>query len=195
LKEGTNSLVAAVLSPNILQTSIQNVPVTIEEITDYPYQNHFIFKIKTGESIPLQLKIRKPAWAKSVQTTEKFGLEDGYLIFARKFSKNDQIELEFNTEVQVKEDMNHEKYFSYGALIFAKPILAREQTGKIYAPEFRDLTYSPLDSIRYEFISNHQAKFQNGKIRVDLKNQATQKAEKVELLPLGKTILRQVTFK
>jgi hypothetical protein len=97
--------------------------------------------------------------------------------------------------VLVKEDLNHEKYFSFGALIYAKAIAATAQKGKIYAPGFEDLTYSPMDSSRFEFFQNHKAIFQEGKISVNLKNKVTQKTEKLELIPVGKTILRQVSFK
>ncbi|MFZ4465088.1 MAG: beta-L-arabinofuranosidase domain-containing protein, partial [Bacteroidales bacterium] len=188
-KEGENTLVAAVLCPNILETNIYDVSVKIEEITEYPYQNQFVFKIETEKPITFTLKIRKPEWANSIKTAEKYILDNGFLVIERDFSKNDQIILEFTTEVQVKEDLNQEKYFSYGALVYAKPIAANEQKGKIYAHDFEDLTYSPLDSNRYEFIPKHQARFQDGKIRVNLKNITTQKTEKLELLPLGKTIL------
>ena len=194
LKEGENTLVAAVLGPNILETTIQNVPFKIEEITEYPYKNHFIFKIQTGKAVSFRMKIRKPEWAISVETKEKYRLEDGYLVFDREVLKIDQIELEFKTDVQVKEDLNHEKYFSYGALIYARPIKAIELTGKVYAPGFIDLTYSPADSSKYEFITNQQARFRGGKISISLKNKTTKKTEKVELIPLGKTILRQVSF-
>jgi len=194
LKEGENTLVAAVLGPNVLETTIQNVSVKIEEITDYPYKNHFIFKIQSVKAVSFRLKIRKPEWALSIQTKEKYRIEDGYLVFDPEVLKNDQIELEFMTDVQVSEDLNHEKYFSYGALIYAKPIKAIEHKGKVYAPGFIDLTYSPADSGRYEFIANQQARFGDGKISTSLKNVITQKIEKVELIPLGKTILRQVTF-
>jgi len=194
MKEGENILVAAVLAPNVLQTSIQNVPVKIEEITQYPYQNHFVFRIETEKPLSFRLKIRKPEWAKSIQTKEKYQLENGFLVFDRKFSKNDQIELEFQAEVRIKEDLNHERYFSYGALIFARPIAATEQKGKVYAPGFEDLTYSPLDSTRYAFIENNHARFQDRSIWVDLKNTKTQKAQTLELIPFGKTILRQASF-
>ena len=97
-------------------------------------------------------------------------------------------------EVQIKEDLNHEQYFSYGALIYAKPIEAIEHTGKVYSAGFIDLTYSPADSGRYEFIANHRASFKDGKISLNLKNKTTLKPEKLELIPMGKTILRQVTF-
>ena len=194
LKENGNTLVSAVLAPNILQTSLQGIGVKIEEITEYPFRNHFVFKINAEKAISFQLKIRKPEWAKSVQTKEKYRLEGGFLVFNRSLSKNDQVELEFQAEVKVKEDLNHEKFFSYGPLIYAKLLASKEQKGKVYAPGFEDWTYSPKDSIRYEFLQNHQAKFQDGKISVNLRNRTTQKTEKLELIPLSKTILRQVSF-
>jgi len=195
LKEGENTLVAADLCPNIVQTTILNIPVKIEEITEYPYRNHLVFRIEAENAISFRIKIRKPEWAKSVKTREKYQVEDGFLVFERTYSKNDRIEIEFRTEVMVKEDLNHEKYFSYGALIYARPIAATEQKGKIYAPGFEDFTYSPTDSNRYEFIRNHQARFYDGRIVVNLKNKTSQKTEKLELIPLGKTILRQASFK
>lgn len=194
LKEGSNTLVSGVLAPNILQTNIQGIPVKIEEITEYPFRNHFVFRIETEKAISFQLKIRMPEWAKSVLTKEKYRMDGSFLVFDRSFSKRDQIEIEFQAEVLVKEDLNHEKFFSYGPLIYAKPIDAKEQTGKVYAPGLVDLTYSPLDSNRYEFIGNHNARFLNGRISVSLKNKATQKNENLELIPLAKTILRQVSF-
>jgi len=195
LKEGENILLATTLGPNILETTVQDIPIKIEVITEYPYQHHFIFRIKTGKAVSFLLKIRKPEWTTAIQTNEKYRIEDGFLVFEREFAEDDQIELEFKAEIKVKEDLNHEKYFSYGALIYAKPIEATKHTGMVYAPGFIDLTYSPTDTSRYEFISAHHATFQDGKLRVNLKNKNTQKTEPNELIPLGKTILRQVSFR
>ena len=195
MKQGENILVAPVLSPNILTTTINGIRVKIEEITEYPFQNQFIFIVKPEKPIQFQIKIRKPEWVKSIQTNEKYKIENGFLVIERSFSKDDKIELNFTTEVTVKEDLNLEKYFSYGALIYACPIAAIEHNGKVYAPGFNDVTYSPKESSRYEFITTHQAIFQDGKIIANLKNQTTQKTEKLELTPLGKTILRQAAFK
>ena len=194
-KEGENALIASVLGPNILETTIQNIPIKIEEITEYPYQNRFAFKVETQRPVSFSLKIRKPEWAKSIKANQKYNLQNGFLEFDLSFSKNDRIEIEFNANVTVKEDLSHEKYFSCGALIYARPIAAKELKGKIYASGFVDLTYSPLDSCRYEFIRNHQARFRDGKIIVHLKNKTTQKTEKLELIPLAKSILRQASFR
>ena len=194
LKEGENKLIAAVLCPNVLETTIQNIPVKIEVQTEYPFQNHFIFRIETGESIAFRLIIRKPEWATSIKTKNNYSLENGFLVFEKEFNKTDQIELEFEAGVIVKEDLNHEKYFCHGALVYARHIAAIGKTGRSYAPGFEDLTYSPVDTSRYEFIPNHRAHFKDGKISLYLKNRDTHKIEPLELIPIGKTILRQVSF-
>ena len=194
LKDGENTLVAALLCPNVLETIIRNVPVKIEEITDYPYKNKFIFKISTEKPVPFQIRIRKPEWAKSILTNEKYHLENGLIVIDRTFANADRIELEFLADVIVKEGLNHEKYFSYGALVYARSIPAAEQTGKVYAPGFADMMYKPKDSVRYQFIEDHKAKYQDGKIRVYLKNKNNQLTELVDLIPIGKTILRQASF-
>jgi len=194
LKDGENTLVAALLCPNVLETNIRNVPVKIEEKTDYPFQNKFIFIISMKQNVPFQIRIRKPVWAKSILTNEKYHLDNGLIIIDRTFANADRIELEFPAEVMVKEDLNHEKYFSFGALVFARPISATEITGKVYATGFEDLMYKSNDAIRYQFVEDHKAKYQDGKIRLYLKNKETQLTEQVDLIPIGKTILRQASF-
>jgi hypothetical protein len=94
----------------------------------------------------------------------------------------------------VKEDTNQEKYFTYGAQVFAKSIAATEQKGKIYKGDFYDLTYSPKENTKYKFIENNNAKFENNKINVTLKNTTTNRLENLVLVPFGQTILRQVSF-
>ena len=104
MTEGENTLMAAVFAMEVLQTSIQNVPVKIEETTEYPYHNRLVFKIETEKHLSFRLKIRKSEWAKSIETKEKYQLENDFLVFDLSFSKNDQIELKFQVEVQIKED-------------------------------------------------------------------------------------------
>ncbi len=195
LIEDNNILVAVVLCPNILQTTVKNIPLRIEEITNYPYDNRFHFKISGGEDMNIRLKVRKPEWAKTIKTKEKYSLENGFILFNRKFSRNDSLELEFSTDIRVREDLNHEKYFTYGALIYARPIAAREIPGIVYAPGFKDFNYIPMDLTLYGFSSNNNAVFRDGRISVRLINSKTKKKEMVELIPFGKTILRQVSFK
>jgi uncharacterized protein len=193
-KEDDNLLVAAILCPTILKTTIKNVPVKISEITEYPYSNQFVFKIELEQPISFKIKIRKPEWADSVVTKEPYTLENGFIIINRKFAKTDAIRLEFKTPVRIKENLNHEKYFSYGALVYAKSIESTQLIGKEYRADFYDLMYRPQNHIQYRYVENNNATYNAGRISLLLKNNNTNKTVRIELTPLAKTILRQVTF-
>ena len=194
LKENENTLVNVLLMPNSVETKIQNQFIKIETITEYPYENTFTFKILNPNYAQPIIKIRKPSWASRVITNESYVLENDFIIIDRKFGNVDKIQIEFKTEIQIKEDANQEKYFSYGALFYAKPIDAIEQRGKSYFTHFDDLTYKPVDTNRFEFIEDNQATFNNGQIILKAKNKTTNQSENITLIPFGKSILRQVSF-
>ncbi|MEI6899659.1 MAG: beta-L-arabinofuranosidase domain-containing protein, partial [Bacteroidota bacterium] len=192
--EDDQTLVSLLLCPNVLKLKEGNTDVNIEVKTDYPYSNKFTYMIKLEKDHDFQIKIRKPAWVKEIKTFEKYHIENDLIVIDRPLKKEDRIDLEFSAEVVVKEGQNHEKYFTYGALVYARPINSTPQIGKEYAPGFNDWNYSSTDSVKYQFIDDHQAVYHDGKITVSLKNKTTGKIERVELVPFGKTILRQVGF-
>jgi DUF1680 family protein len=194
LKENNNTLVNVLLSPNIMETIIQNKTIKIETITEYPYQNKFTFVISNPNYAQPIIKIRKPSWVSKVLTNESYILENDFIVIDRKMGSEDKIQIEFNTEIQIKEDTNKEKYFSYGALFYAKPITAIEKKGKTYFNNFMDLTYKPIDTNRFQFIEDHQASFSNGQLIIKAKNINTHQIENITLIPFSKTILRQLSF-
>lgn len=194
MKENETTLVATLLMPNILETSMNGNRVQIENNTEYPYQNNFKFRITQTKSSNFTLKIRKPTWVKKVQTNEVFKIENDFIVIERAFSANDSVHISFDAEVQINTDNAGSHCFTYGALLYALPINAKEITGKNYKLNFTDLTYEPLSLTKYTFKNDVTAKYNNGKIKTKLINQNTNKLEKVELIPIGKTVLRQVTF-
>jgi DUF1680 family protein len=194
LKENNNTLVNVLLSPNIMETIIQNKNIKIETITEYPYQNKLTFVISNPNYAQPIIKIRKPSWVSKVLTNESYILENDFIVIDRKMGSEDKIQIEFNTEIQIKEDTNKEKYFSYGALFYAKPITAIEKKGKTYFNNFMDLTYKPIDTNRFQFIEDHQASFSNGQLIIKAKNINTHQIENITLIPFSKTILRQLSF-
>jgi hypothetical protein len=96
--------------------------------------------------------------------------------------------------VKVGETSTGEKYFTYGALVYAKPIEANEIIGKTYENGFQDLSYEPKATTKYSFLEKEKATYANGKITTKLINQKTNEKEITTLIPIGKTILRQTTF-
>ncbi len=195
LKENENTLVAALLGPNVLETSVNDIKISIEEKTEYPFQNHFQFNIKTEKPTAFTLKIRKPVWAKTIRTKENYSLEDGFVVIRKTFQKSESFEIEFLTEVEILEDQHGEKAFAYGALLYALPIKSAEEKGKKYVEGFEDIYYKPLNFSEFQFDANCKPVFKEGKISVSLKNTTSNQIEQVELIPFAKTILRQVSFR
>ncbi len=194
MKENETTLVATLLMPNVLETSMNGNKVLIENHTEYPYENEFKFNITQSKPSKFTLKIRKPGWVKKVQTNEVFKIENDFIVIQREFKANDSVHISFDAEVQIHADNAGSHYFTYGVLLFALPINAKEIAGKNYQDNFTDFTYEPLSPTNYAFKNSKHFKYQNGKIVTKLINQNTNKLETVELVPLGKTILRQVTF-
>ncbi len=195
MKENETTLVATLLLPNKLETSIANTNVSIENETNYPNENTFHFNIKVDQASKFTIKIRKPKWVTSIVTNEKYTIENDFILINRKFEVMDQIILSYQTDVELKTDKNNTYYFSYGALLFAKPIASKEIAGKVYADGFLDYNYEPIALTKYSFVKDKKATYKNGIIVTELHNEVTNKIEKVDLIPMGKTILRQVNFK
>ena len=194
MKENENILVATLLMPNILETSINDNKIQIENITDYPFKNDFNFKISQAKSSKFILKIRKPDWVKKVKTDEVYSIENDFVVIEREFMANDNVRIFFDTDVQINADNGGLKYYTYGALLFSLPIKAKEITGKTYMGNFIDYTYESISHERYSFKGGVIKKHKMGKINTRLINQDTGKLENVVLIPIGKTVLRQVTF-
>lgn len=194
MKENETTLIATLLVPNILETTLNGHKIRIENATQYPYENRFKFRIEQANLSKFTLKVRKPNWVKKIKTNEQFTIENDFIVIARDFSPNDYVDISFETDIQIKTDNTGSHYFIYGALLYALPINAKEIAGKTYTSKFIDFIYKPISLTKYLFKKGEMAKYSEGKIMTELINQGTGKLEKVELIPIGKTILRQTTF-
>lgn len=195
MKEHDTTLVATLLMPNTLKTVLNGVNIQIEIITDYPLKNEFEIRITQPVSSVFKLKIRKPGWVNNIITSENYVMQDEFMVIERSFYPRDQVQFSFETDARIRTDNNNARYFTYGALVYALPIRADEIIGKTYVGNFRDITYKPVSSVRFAFKRKVKPVYKNGKIQTSLISDLTGKPEKVELIPMGKTILRQVTFK
>ena len=168
MKENENTLVATLLMPNILETSINDNKIQIENITEYPSKNDFNFKISQAKSSKFTLKIRKPDWVKKVKTNEMYNIENDFVVIEREFMANDNVRIFFDTDVQINTDNGGSHYYTYGALLFSFPIKAKEITGKTYMGNFIDFTYEPISPERYSFKERVKTKYEMGKINTKL---------------------------
>ncbi|RZJ63902.1 MAG: hypothetical protein EOO45_19840, partial [Flavobacterium sp.] len=193
LKEG-NDLVASLLGPSEVSTTLNGKKVSVTETTEYPYRNTVTFSI--ASETDFKLKVRKPVWASKIKSGDKYQEENGFLVFSiKKGTKT--IKLDFVPEVKLQKDVNGETYFTYGGLVLAHPIKADEAKTKFFPlPGYADLKYTPQQKVVYQY-AGEKVKQKGNKLIFETKlcNPATGKKETVTLQPMGETILRQVTFK
>ena len=190
-------LVAALLGPCEVETSFKSKRVDIEEQTGYPYDNTIVFTVKTFDT-EFDLKIRRPSWAKKITVSEEYRIDRGYIVIHKRWQGEQTVSIQFYPEIMIKQDLNSEYYYTYGALILARPIQGIGKQTKTYPLKgFRDMQYRPGKMSVLEFADEKikQVKDNQLEFTTSLYNPLSRKIEPAILIPLGQTILRQVTFK
>ena len=151
MKDG-NNLIATLLGPCEMNTLIDGKKISIKEETEYPYGNTIVFEIKS-DTKDFILKIRKPSWAKKIFVSETYREESGFIVIQKKWKSSQKIKIEFFPEVDTRQDINNENYFTYGALVLAHPIKAIADTTKTFSiPGFYNLHYYPENLIIYKYL-------------------------------------------
>jgi DUF1680 family protein len=190
-------LIACLLGPCELETSLNGNRVNIVENTGYPYDNTISFTVNTS-GCAFGLKIRRPEWAAKITVSEDYREEKGYIIFQKIWEGEQTITITFYPEVQIRKDLNGEVFYTYGALVLARPIQGIGQEMKSYPLKgFSDMYYRPLHPGVLQFANEKVRQLNPNKpeFSTALYNPVTRKPEQVILVPLGETILRQVTFR
>ncbi|MGZ3951205.1 MAG: beta-L-arabinofuranosidase domain-containing protein [Flavisolibacter sp.] len=194
LKRDEHTLVFALLGPSVVKTTIEGTDVTIQVKTNYPFENSFTILAGSAQTVKLNLVIRRPGWANAVTSNASFKQNAGWMNFPITLKDRKTITLKLSASVLERTTSHGEKYFSYGALVYALPIAAEEKVGRDYGRGLTDLFYTPKQNEFYKFIATAKPGFKKDTITTTLLNTKTNEKENVLLIPLGKTILRQVTF-
>ena len=190
-------LVATLLGPCELETSVKGKRVNITEETSYPYDNTITFTVSTFDT-EFDLKIRKPGWAAKIKSSEGYRDEDGYIVISKRWKGDLTFTVQFFPELKTNRDRNGEYYFSYGALVLARPIQGiGTQTRTFPLKGYRDMHYRPsnLSILQYTGDKIRQTRQDKPEFHTSMYNPSSGKPETVILVPVGQTILRQLTFK
>ncbi|MBO9659875.1 MAG: glycoside hydrolase family 127 protein, partial [Chitinophagaceae bacterium] len=195
LKDGEN-LIANLLGPSELRTKIQGKTVSVREEVSFTDKQVVRFTI-VGNGSTFAVRIRKPAWAKTYHAGQGITEQDGYLVISRKWTGKQSVEISFEPVIESHQDQNGEHYFSYGPFVLAHPIPAiATQSRSFPIPGFADLKYQPNNLIIYKYNTAELPKPTGNHLqfRLNVTNPATSKNEDILLEPVGRTILRQLTF-
>ncbi len=192
-----DTLVATMFAPSLITTTVAGQPVSIREETLYPEDNTIRFAIETAGKKAFFIKIRKPSWAKKVISSEPYTEKDNFLSVRFQPGKKHQLTIRFEAEPEIAKDRNGEIYFTYGPHVLARPIEAKKTVTKTFAVAgLQESNYSPLESVIYHYKGGAVRKAVRKGLffEAELFNPVTKKTEWVELVPMGGTILRQVSF-
>lgn len=193
-------LVASLLGPCTVETKVDARPVRIVETTLYPYQTGITFTVENPSGAEFELLIRRPSWATSV-ISDPEPLSRGEYLEYHPGRGRTTIGITFGAEVEIRR-FHHERYFTLGPLVYARPIPCRERLDDRYPlPGFEDRYCLPVDGTPFTAPPGVAGTAVwdelHGWFRItaELVNAGTATPEKVVLQPVGSTVLRQVTFR
>lgn len=211
-----NGLVATAFGPSKISTSVNGSKVTVNEVTNYPFDNQITFKITTDNPTEFAVLFRKPDWATKVDVkadNAEIKFQDGYYIVSKKWKTGEQIDVTLESAPKTMQAVNGERYLRKGPLLYSLPIPEKREIVKTFKkgfytihmlPENRPLAekifkdYKLVLGSDFPVTQNPSAKkdypwdvpfyFMEAKFDVDGRVQ-TQK-----LYPMGSTVLRKLTF-
>ncbi len=121
-------IVAALLGPGKFETRINNRKVTIEQETDYPFDQRIKFSIRLRTSMNFKFSIRIPAWCHSARLwvngrASKRELKPGSFVeLRRQWKSGDVVELELPRECILRPGPEKSVSIEYGPLVLALPV-------------------------------------------------------------------------
>jgi hypothetical protein len=194
-----DGLVAALYGPSRLNTDIRGAKISINQETDYPFGFRTRFKVEIDHPATFTMKFRKPEWASRFDINLDYKEDRGFITVRKTWKTGDEVVLEFHPQIRSYPWHKNERYFTYGPLVLAHPIDGEQIEVKTYPLEgFRDLHVKPVKPQWFRLSEDNPAV----QIRPDemifntrLVNETTGETVMADLVPMGQTVLRQVTFK
>lgn len=122
-----DELIAALYAPCHVETSIRDVPIRIEEVTDYPFRHRVSMAVHPARPVNFSIKLRIPLWcsAASVRVNGQSvdaGVPGGFARIQRVWRAGDLVEIDFTTAIKMVEGFNQSLSVEQGALVFSLPI-------------------------------------------------------------------------
>ncbi len=195
-----DGLIASLLGPCDLSTKINGNKIHIEENTSYPYDYLIEFKIEISQPATFDIKIRKPSWVNKFTVKGDWIEKDGFIIMHKTWKNSDKIVIHFFPQPEAKKDAKNEYFFTYGPLVLAHPIEVTENITRNYPLRgFHDFQYRPVSLVVYQFsddakpVITIESKYKL-EFTASMFNPVSNKNETIQLVPMAKTILRQISF-
>jgi hypothetical protein len=208
MRMGDDGLAALLYGACNVQTTIKNVPVAIDEITDYPFNETITFVINPEQPVSFRLGLRRPAWTEAVtlqvngETAPPVHGDAGLLVLDREWLAGDTVTVHFAASIKVKPYPNGEYAVLRGPLQYVLPITQTTRSIKHYA----DSTLSDVEVLPEEPTQAYVTWFLDSSLpdyglRVERSSGGNWHSpairlqhEEYTLVPMGCSMLRRASF-
>lgn len=147
MRHSGGGLAAVLYGPCVVSTTVNKVPVRIEEKTLYPFDNTVELTIHAQGGPDFPLYLRDPGWSRGTAVRCDGAVitrQGSYWVVTKRWQPEDKVHITFAPSVEEVIAVNGEIAFRYGALLFALPVDAQKITLKTYPlPGFEDAYYKP----------------------------------------------------
>lgn len=160
MKKGDNGIVAAMYAPSSFTTKLKGSKneITIQEETNYPFEETIRFRMKMKRSTPFSFWLRIPQWCKGASITVNEQAADivckagTFVEVQRKFSDGDIIELKLPMKAHSVSMPYDGVAFERGPLVFSLNVKAQEEiteTKEHDGIKFQSRILTPLSEWNY----------------------------------------------
>ena len=174
MKKGDNGIVAAMYAPSSFTTKLKGSKneITIQEETNYPFEETIRFRMKMKRSTPFSFWLRIPQWCKGASITINGQAADivcktgTFVEVQRKFSDGDIIELKLPMKAKSVSMPYDGVAFERGPLVFSLNVKAQEEItetrehdgikfqSRILTP-LSEWNYAPVDTENIEVVNSN----------------------------------------
>lgn len=174
MKKGDNGIVAAMYAPSSFTTKLKGSKneITIQEETNYPFEETIRFRMKMKRSTPFSFWLRIPQWCKGASITVNGQAADivckagTFVEVQRKFSDGDIIELKLPMKSHSVSMPYDGVAFERGPLVFSLNVKAQEEItetrehdgikfqSRILTP-LSEWNYAPVDAENIEVVNSN----------------------------------------
>ena len=192
-----NGLAAMAYGPSKVTAKVANgVEVTIEEITNYPFDETLRFVVSTNQTVAFPLKLRIPAWCAApeifVNGQTQAGIVAGeFYTINRTWSDNDEVILQVPMHIQLNEEVNNSVSVQRGPLVYSLKLEEEWTATRNFPLGFKEYEVKPLSAWNYGLVidqSNLEQSFEVVKSATMPENPFEQAATPVSLKVKAKKI-------
>lgn len=132
-KDEQEGIYAGLYSPSVFTTCIEGREVTIEETTQYPFEDTITFTVHTAVPMEFSLNLRIPGWCRHAQLQingEPAAVPvstDTFVKLTRIFREGDVVRLKLPMEPRLSYWPKNGVGIEYGPLVFSLPVAARKE--------------------------------------------------------------------